>query len=71
MGKGGAKMENKKIKGFTSVTANIIENELEKEIEKEIEKTILDKIAQKYPNHTINQIEIQYTLTITIEKKGE
>ena len=69
------KMENKKLenglKGWISITANIIENELENELEHEIERTILNKIAEKYPNHTSDQMEIQYILTITIEKKGE
>lgn len=68
-------MENQKLgnglKGWVSVTANLIENEIEKELEKEVERTILNKIVQKYPNHKSDQMVIQYTLNITIEKKGE
>ena len=63
MGNGGIKMENQKLgnglKGLVNVTACLIENELEEELEKELDRTIRNKIVQKYPNHTSDQIAIQ------------
>lgn len=64
-------MENDKIKGFTSVTATVIENELEKDLKYTIEREIVNKIAEKYPKYKTEELDIQYTLNITINKKGE